>query len=80
MATTIDVGKAKNIHPENKIEVGYRLFLAAKKITYGKELVLTGPTFKELQVQKGKTIVSFSHPGSGLMEKSANYGLVKGFQ
>lgn len=43
MATIIDIGDAKDIHPRNKIDVGYRLALAARKVAYNEALVHSGP-------------------------------------
>ncbi len=37
MAVTIDIGDAGNIHPPDKLYVGQRLALAARKVAYGEE-------------------------------------------
>jgi sialate O-acetylesterase len=66
MAVTIDLDEKNNLHPTNKVDVGKRLALAARKIAYGKDVVYSGPIYKSMQIE-GKTIrISFTHTGSGL--------------
>lgn len=79
MATTIDLGEAKDIHPSNKKDVGFRLFLAAQKTVYGQEIIHSGPTFKSMQIEGDKIMLSFENTGSGLVRKNAPFGYVKGF-
>jgi sialate O-acetylesterase len=43
MAVTVDIGRATDIHPRNKLDVGYRLALGALAQAYGKDLVYSGP-------------------------------------
>lgn len=43
MAVTIDIGEAKDIHPKNKQDVGYRLALNALKMVYGRQIIYSGP-------------------------------------
>lgn len=78
MASAIDIGEAKDIHPKNKQDVGKRLALNALKITYGKELEYTGPTYESMKVEGSKAIISFSHSAEGLKVKN-KYGYVNGF-
>ena len=67
LAVAIDIGNAKDIHPKNKYDVGYRLSLWALRDVYGmKDLVVSGPLFKELKVEGDKARVVFEHVGSGL--------------
>lgn len=69
MAVAIDLGEANDIHPKQKIPVGQRLFLAAQKIAYGKELVHSGPIYDSMYI-KGNTIrIRFTSVGSGLVSK-----------
>jgi sialate O-acetylesterase len=49
MATAIDIGEAKDIHPKNKQEVGRRLALIALKNVYSQEIVSKGPQIKSAQ-------------------------------
>lgn len=68
MAVAIDLGEWNDIHPDNKIDVGYRLALAAQKIAYGeKEIVYSGPVYQSSRKEGNKIIVTFTHTGSGLV-------------
>lgn len=75
LAVAIDVGNARDIHPKNKYDVGYRLSLWARRDVYGeKDLVVSGPLFKELKIEGDKARVTFDYIGSGLFagEKGAD--------
>ncbi|MDP4251914.1 MAG: sialate O-acetylesterase [Bacteroidota bacterium] len=64
------VDDTSNIHPQDKHDVGYRLANWALAETYHKEgIVYKSPVFKAMDVQKGKAIISFENPGSGLQSK-----------
>jgi len=77
MAVIIDVGNPGNIHPTDKQTPGHRLALVARKMSYGEQnVVMTGPTFKSLQVAGNRVTVEFSSVGEGLVAKG---GEVKGF-
>jgi len=78
MASAIDIGDANNIHPKNKQEVGRRLALNALKVAYGKEIVISGPTFEGMNVKGSNVIVKFDNTGTGLKVKS-KYGYINGF-
>ena len=78
MAVIIDIGEAKDIHPRNKDDVGYRLALAALKKTYGKDVVFSGPIFKSMEVDGDKVIIDFDQIGKGLVAKD-KYGYLKSF-
>ena len=78
MAVIIDIGEAKNIHPKNKQDVGYRLALNALKVAYGKDIVYCGPIYKSMEIEGDKIALSFDHIGSGLMAKE-KYGYLKAF-
>ena len=68
LAVAIDIGNAKDIHPKNKFDVGYRLSLWARRDVYGeKDLVVSGPLYKGMKVEGGKVRLTFEHTGSGLM-------------
>ena len=66
MAITIDVGDPENAHPTDKLDVGLRLSLAARKLVYGEKLVASGPLFMKMQIQGDKVRVQFTETGSGL--------------
>ncbi len=70
MATAIDVGNPRNIHPIDKETVGHRLALLIRAKVYGeRDLVCTGPVLSGVK-RKGKTLVlSFRSIGSGLVAK-----------
>jgi sialate O-acetylesterase len=70
MAVAIDLGDWNDIHPENKLDVGHRLALLARKNVYGeKKLVAQGPIFTAATIKNEKIIISFSEIGSGLIAK-----------
>ena len=76
MAITIDIGEAKNIHPENKQDVGKRLAIGALKIACGRDICPMGPIYASCKVEGGKIRVSFDYVGKGLVAKG---GELKGF-
>ncbi len=78
VATAIDIGEADNIHPRNKLDVGIRLGLAARKIAYGESLVCEGPVYQSMQVEGNKIRVSFRSIGGGLIAKN-KFGFHRGF-
>ena len=68
MAVIIDIGEAKDIHPRNKQDVGWRLSQWALHQTYGKkDMVPTGPLYKGHKVEEGAIRLSFDHVGGGLI-------------
>ncbi len=67
MAVAIDLGEWNDIHPDNKKDVGERLALAALKMTYGENIVHSGPLFQSATVEGNKIILSFTHTGDGLV-------------
>jgi sialate O-acetylesterase len=78
MAVIIDIGEAKDIHPKDKDNVGHRLALAALKVTYGKDIVYSGPMYKSMEINGNSITLDFSNTGSGLMVKD-KYGYLKSF-
>lgn len=78
MTVAIDVGEAKDIHPKNKQDVGYRLSRNALKLAYGKDVVDSGPIYKSMQTEGNKIILSFTHADGGLVAKD-KYGYLKAF-
>jgi len=67
MAVAIDLGEWNDIHPDNKKDVGERLALAALKMTYGENIVHSGPLFQSATVEANKIILSFTYTGDGLV-------------
>jgi sialate O-acetylesterase len=76
MATTIDIGEEKNIHPKNKQEVGRRLAQWALGTVYGKKVAISGPRFTGSEVKGGEIALSFSHTDGGLVFKGEPKGFV----
>lgn len=72
MAVVTDiVDNIKDIHPQNKHDVGRRLALWALAKDYGKkELIYSSPLYKSMKVEGNKIRINFSHTGKGL--KSSN--------
>ena len=70
MAVAIDlanVGNPGDIHPKNKRDVGERLALWALAKDYGrKDLVYSGPLYKEMKIEGDKIRIIFDSVGSGL--------------
>lgn len=77
MATIIDIGEAEDIHPRNKKDVGERLWLQAKKVAFGEEILASGPVFQEVKIEGDSIAVIFSEVGKGLKLTSGDD--VKGF-
>ena len=72
MAVISDIGDLKDIHPQNKQEVGRRLALWALAKTYGKNDVLcSGPVFQSMEVEGDKLRVKFTETGSGLVSRDS---------
>jgi len=69
MAVAVDVGEADDVHPRNKQDVGFRLALGALKITYGKNIVHSGPIYDSMVVRNKRVYIHFSDTGSGLVSK-----------
>ncbi len=68
MAVTIDIGDEKDIHPRNKFDVGERLALWALAKNYGqKNLVYSGPIYRDMKIEGNSIRLSFDHTGSGLV-------------
>lgn len=79
MCITTDIGNPIDIHPKNKQDVGERLAAIALKNVYNQNRICTGPTYKSMEIQGNKVIVSFDNLGSGLSTPD-KYGYVKGFE
>ena len=77
MATIIDIGEARDIHPKNKQDVGKRLAWWALVKSYGKDLVYSGPLYESMQIEENRVRLTFQHVGGGLIAKGG--GPLKGF-
>jgi sialate O-acetylesterase len=78
MAVIIDIGKADDIHPRNKQDVGFRLARNALKIAYQQDVVYSGPLYQSFKIEDDKIRINFTNTGSGLAVKD-RYGYLKGF-
>lgn len=74
MAVTIDIGDPQDIHPTNKLDVGLRLALAARKIAYSETLVYSGPLFRQTAREGNSMRVYFDEIGGGLTAKGGTLG------
>ena len=77
MAVTIDIGSATQIHPTNKRDVGLRLALAARAISYGEKIEYSGPLYRQVTPEDHAVRIWFDHAASGLVAKD---GQLKGFE
>jgi len=71
MITITDlVDSIVDIHPAYKWEVGRRLSLVALNKTYGfKDVISSGPTYKQMKIINDKIEVTFTNTGSGLSSR-----------
>ena len=78
MATAVDIGEEKNVHPKNKQEVGRRLALWARVQTYGEKVEYSGPLFDRLEIAGSAARLHFTHTSGGLVAKGEG-GKLTGF-
>jgi sialate O-acetylesterase len=77
MAVAIDIGDALDIHPRNKLDVGRRLYLAARKIAYNEDIVHTGPVYEKMEIEENRIRIFFSNAENGLFTSDGKE--VRGF-
>jgi len=63
----LDIGEVDDIHPSNKHDVGLRLAGLALNNDYGRDIVDSGPLYKNLEITKNKLMIEFNSIGSGLV-------------
>jgi sialate O-acetylesterase len=73
MATALDLGEWNDLHPLNKKDVGGRLALAARDVTYGDTNSAPGPLFRGLRREGDNLILGFDNCGAGLKAKEDVY-------
>ena len=66
LIVTIDIGNPTDVHPLNKQDIGHRLALWAMDTVYDRNIVSSGPVFREAEVKGSSFVLSFDHVGSGL--------------
>jgi sialate O-acetylesterase len=68
MAVTIDIGNPDNVHPTDKLDVGLRLALGARALSYGEAIEYSGPLFRQATAEGAAIRVWFEH-AKGLSAK-----------
>lgn len=77
MAVTIDIGNPDNVHPTDKVDVGHRLALAARALTYGETgLEYSGPMFREA-TPEGRSIRAWFDHAKGLTAQGGEVASVE---
>jgi sialate O-acetylesterase len=69
MVVTTNIGDVKDIHPQNKQDVGRRLALWALAKVYGRDQVFSGPIYRSMAVEGDKIRLRFDHVGGGLVSR-----------
>ena len=77
MAVTIDIGNPDNVHPADKVDVGLRLALAARALSYGEDISYSGPIYRQATPEGSSIRVWFEHHAKGLVAKG---GELTGFE
>lgn len=77
MAVIIDIGESRDIHPKNKQDVGLRLALAARALTYKQPIEYSGPLFQTANPENGAMRVYLSH-SDGMQARGG--GAITGFE
>ena len=76
MAVTIDIGNPDDVHPTDKVDVGLRLALAARALSYGEAVEYSGPVSRQA-TPEGSAIRIWLDHAKGL---NARGGEVTGFE
>ena len=69
MAVTVDIGNPDDVHPTDKVDVGHRLALAARALSYGEAVGYQGPMFRQATTEGGAIRAWFDH-AAGLTTKN----------
>jgi sialate O-acetylesterase len=77
MAVIIDIGESRDIHPKNKQDVGLRLALGARALTYKQPVEYSGPMFQTATPEDGAMRVYLTH-GDGMQARGG--GAIAGFE
>jgi sialate O-acetylesterase len=67
MVVSIDVGDPDDLHPTVKKPIADRLYLAAKQVAYGEDVVGECPLVGQAVLEAGKVVLSFTGMGGGLV-------------
>lgn len=61
MVVTMDVGESKDLHPKNKLPIGWRLAQMALNRTYAKlDVPYEGPTYDYFELKRNKVVIYFT--------------------
>jgi sialate O-acetylesterase len=77
LAVTIDIGEAANVHYADKQDLGLRLGLAARAISYGQAVAYSGPIYDHMEPEGNALRLHFRHAENGLTFKE---GVGTGFE
>ncbi|MEI6716009.1 MAG: hypothetical protein WCO60_19840 [Verrucomicrobiota bacterium] len=61
MALAIDIDEANDIHPHDKLDVGHRLALAARRIAFAEDVEYSGPIYEGMQAEGYRMRIHFKH-------------------
>ena len=64
MIVTLDIGG--RLHPTDKLDVGKRLALVARRDVYGEKIVASGPSYQSMQKDGNKITINFTQVNGGL--------------
>ncbi len=73
MVISIDIGDAFQLHPPDKLDVGHRLALAARRLAYGEDIVASGPLYDSMKIEGNKIRLTFKNGGGGLTLGTSPY-------
>lgn len=66
MVATYDFGNSKDLHPNNKHELGRRYALVARRLVYGENILASGPFFRSAKKEGQKIQIAFDYCENGL--------------
>lgn len=67
LVVTTDIGSSSDIHPKDKLDVGRRLALLARRNLYAQKVMAYGPTYDSMKKEEGKLRVHFAYADHGLI-------------
>jgi sialate O-acetylesterase len=71
MACLMDIGRKESIYPAYKKEAGERLAVMALNDLYGKQRVVSGPSFNNMSIEKDTVTLTFHNVADGLVVRGA---------
>jgi sialate O-acetylesterase len=69
MAAALELGEWNDLHPLNKKDVGFRLFLAAENTLFKVENSSPGPVLQRIEKRQEKLFLYFNNCAGGLVQK-----------